>query len=210
MDLQNLPEPDFSAALPGSQLAAEAADDWFCAQVLPLEAALTRVLRRHWRHADDIPDMKQEIFMRVYEATLNHGAPLDTPAFVFSCARHLLVDRARRAKIISFDTVVTLEELPEQPEADFTPEQLVDARQKLNLLQVALDDLSPRCREVVILRKIDGLSHKEIAKRLGIAEGTIERHITLGVRALAETLFAQGVEAAATWIHRMRYEELDG
>ena len=58
-----------------------------------------------------------------------------------------------------------------------------------------------------MLRKIEGLSHMEISERLGIAEGTIEKQITLGVRALAEALCAHGVEAATTWMRRVRRGE---
>jgi RNA polymerase sigma factor (sigma-70 family) len=198
---QNVPDSD------SSQPLAEAVNEWFCAEVLPLEPALMRLLRRHWRYQEELPDLRQEIYVRVYEAAARDGVPSSTPAFVFTCARNLLVDRVRRAQVVSFDAVADLEELPEQPESDFTPEQLADARQELSMLQMALDDLSPRCREVVILRKIDGLSHTEIAKRLGIAKGTVEKQITLGVRALAETLYSQGVEAAATWMRRMRRGE---
>jgi RNA polymerase sigma factor (sigma-70 family) len=184
-------------------------DDWFVKEVMPLEPALMRLLRRHWRYPDDLPDLRQEIYVRVYEAASRNGLPAATPAFIFTCARNLLVDRSRRAQVVSIDTVADLEELPDLPHANFTPERIADAREELNMLQAALDDLAPRCREVVMLRKIDGLSHKEIAKRLGIAEGTVEKQITLGVRALAETLYAQGVEVAATWLQRMRRGEQD-
>lgn len=163
-----------------------------------------RLLRRHWRHHEDLPDLRQEIYMRVYESAQQHGAPESTAAFVFTCARNLLVDRVRKAQVVPFETVADLEELADQPHADFTPEQLAESRQKLRLLQVAFDELSPRCREVVLLRKVEGLSHKEIAARLGIAEGTIEKQITIGVRSLAQTLFSQGVDVAVGWVNRMR------
>lgn len=202
-------DPERQQALRGRPLAADVIKEWFSTEVLPLEPALMRLLRRHWRHPEDLPDLRQEIYVRVFEAAAKDGLPLSTPAFVFQCARNLLIDRARRAQVVSFDVVADLEELEEQPQADFTPEQLTDARQELQLLETALGDLSPRCREVVILRKIDGLTHKEISTRLGIAEGTIEKQITLGVRALAETLCAQGVAAAADWIRRMSRGERD-
>ncbi|MDC8786800.1 RNA polymerase sigma factor [Roseateles koreensis] len=121
---------------------------------MPLEPALMRLLKRHWRHPDDLPDMRQEIYVRVFEAVKRDGLPLSTPAFVFQCARNLLVDRARRAQVVSFDTVADLEELEEQPQADFTPEQLVNATQELALLESALDDLTPRRREVLTLLKV--------------------------------------------------------
>ena len=48
--------------------AAEALDRWFVEEVLPLEPALMRMLRRHWRRADDIADLRQEVYTRVYES----------------------------------------------------------------------------------------------------------------------------------------------
>lgn len=198
--------PDLKGgAPPGDARAAEVAvQSWFQTEVLPLEPALMRFLRRHWRHQEDLPDLRQDIYIRVYESVQLHGAPESTAAFVFTCARNLLVDRVRKAQVVTFEAVADLEELPEHPQADFTPEDLVESRQKLRLLQLAIDALSPRCREVVLLRKVEGLSHREIATRLGIAEGTIEKQITIGVRALAETLFSQGVDVATAWVNRMR------
>jgi RNA polymerase sigma factor (sigma-70 family) len=184
-------------------------DDWFVAAVLPLEPALMRLLRRHWRLSDEHADLRQDIYVRVYETAARDGLPEHAPAYVFACARHLLIDRARRAQVVSIDTVADLEALPELARDDFTPERLADARGQLRLLQSALDDLPPRCREVVMLRKIDGLSQKQIAERMGIAEGTVEKQITLGVRALAETLLAQGVELTAAWARRWRRKEHD-
>jgi len=188
----------------GGRLSADVIDDWFSNQVLPLEPALMRLLRRNWRQADDHADLRQEIYVRVYESALRDGVPESTAPFVFACARNLLIDRVRRAQVVPFESIADLDDLPEQPDAGFTPEQLADARQEFRLLQIALDQLPPRCREIIVLRKIDGLSHKEIAAKLGIAEGTIEKQVTLGVRALAETLYAQGIEAAAAWVRRVR------
>lgn len=194
---------------PGPRPDTHALDIWFTEAVLPLEPALMRLLRRHWRHADDLTDLRQEIYLRVCQSAKESGLPDSARAFVFTCARNLLVDQARRAQVVSFETVADLEELPEQPADDFGPERLVGAKGELRLLEAALDALSPRCREVVVLRKIEGLTHSEISERLGIALGTIEKQITLGVRAIAQTLYEQGVEAAATWMRRVRREERD-
>lgn len=192
---------------PGLPLAIDVVSDWFSTEVLPLEPALMRLLRRHWRHPEDLPDLRQEVYVRVYESVRQDGFPLSTSAFVFVCARNLMVDRARRAQVVSFDVLADLEELPEQPGTDFTPERLTDAKQELQLLELALDELSPRCREVILLCKIEGLTHKQISDRLGIAEGTIEKQITVGVRSLAERLCAQGVTAAVAWVRRMGRRE---
>lgn len=184
-------------------------DRWFSEEVLPLEPVLMRLLRRHWRHQDDIPDLRQDIYMRVYESARRDGIPDSTRAFVFTCARNLLVDQARRAQVVSIETIGDLEELPEQPTSDFGPERVAGARSELRLLQAALDDLSPRCREIVVMRKIEELTHEEISARLGIAQGTIEKQITLGIRAIAKTLYEQGIDAVDKWMQRGRRGERD-
>jgi DNA-directed RNA polymerase specialized sigma24 family protein len=51
--------------------------------------------------------------------------------------------------------------------------------------------LPDRCREVLTLRKLYGLSQREIAQRLGIAESTVEKHVAYGVHLCAERMFAK-------------------
>lgn len=196
------PGPDEPGARTASAPAADALDRWFVEDVLPLEPALMRLLRRYWRRADDVPDLRQEVYTRVYEGAARDGMPSATAAYVFRTARNLLIDQARRAQVVSFDLVAELEELPDAPRDEWSPERIAAARAELRLLERALDALPPRCREVVSLRRIDGLSQKDIAARLGIAEGTVEKHVTLGMRALAETLAGQGVDIATDWLAR--------
>ena len=196
------PGPDEASPRTTPGAASDALDCWFVEDVLPLEPALMRLLRRYWRRADDVPDLRQEVYMRVYEGAARDGLPSATAAYVFRTARNLLIDQARRARVVSFDLVAELEELPEAPRDEWSPERIAAARAELRLLERALEALPPRCREVVSLRRIDGLSQKDIAARLGIAEGTVEKHVTLGMRALAETLAGQGVDIATDWLAR--------
>lgn len=174
-----------------------ASDAWFASNVLPLERDLTRFLSRKMRRDDDLRDLRQEIYARVYEAVSRRGTPSNPKAFVFTAARNLLIDRARRQRIISMEYVAELEALI--PVDDLTAtERHLSARQELRRLQVILEDLPPRCREVVRLRKIEQLSQKDTALRMGVTEDTIERQLGKGVRILADRLFGAEVVEDAT------------
>jgi RNA polymerase sigma-70 factor (ECF subfamily) len=63
-------------------------------------------------------------------------------------------------------------------------------RQDIQYLEQAFSDLPPKCREVVELRKIAGLSQRDVAAQLGITEGTVEKQIAKGIRFLAAALGA--------------------
>jgi RNA polymerase sigma factor (sigma-70 family) len=165
-------------------VAAHAVDLWFVQEVLPLEAALTRFLRRNWREESDILDLRQELYTRVYESALG-SLPAYTRGFVFTAARNLLIDQVRRARIVSIDAVADLDTVGFAV-TDLNPEREVTARDELRRFQAGLDRLPARCREVVVLRKIEGLSQRQTAERMGIREDTVERQMQLGMRALAD------------------------
>jgi len=163
-----------------------ALDVWFISQVLPLEPALERFLRRHVAPGEDVADARQEVYARVYDAA-RKAQPLLIKPFVFMAARNLLRDRARRARIVSIETIADFESLNVMAE-DIAADRVVSGREELRRLQAALDQLPPRCREVVVLRKIHGLPQRQVARQLGITEDTVERHVSKGVRALALAL----------------------
>lgn len=161
-----------------------ALDDWFVGEVLPLEAALMRFLRRNWRTEADIVDLRQEVYARVCEAA-SHAPPVNTKAFVFTAARNLLIDRTRHARVVPLEVAVDLE-VWGQGVDEVTPDRHLSARDELRQLQAGLALLPARCREVVVLRKIQGLSQREVADRMGIREDTVERQTAHGMRALAD------------------------
>ncbi len=168
----------------GPSVEADALNAWFCREVLPLEPALLRFIRRHWRNAADVSDLRQEIYERVLRAA-SREYPAQVPHYVFTIARNHMINRARRARIIRFDLVADLESVA--IEADFaTPERQLSAREELQKVQTGLERLPPRCREVIELRKIEGLSTREVAARLRVGINTVEQQTTHGMRALVD------------------------
>lgn len=69
----------------------------------------------------------------------------------------------------------------------------VGRERELGLLRAAIDALPERCREVLLLRKIKGLSQREIAVALRIPEGTVESLVVEGARRCAEYLQGRGI-----------------
>lgn len=166
---------------------------WFVREVLPLEAALMQYLRHNWRNKSEIADLRQEVYARICEAARKEIPRDPAKPFVFAIARNLLADRIRRDQIVTIEAVADLDALNvavDQP----GPDRSAIARDQLRKVQAALDRLPRRCREAVMLKKIEGLSVRQIAARMGIAENTVDRHLTDGVRALADMLYGDITE----------------
>lgn len=159
---------------------------WFFREVFPLEAGLTRYIRRNWRSEADVPDIRQDVYARVYAAA-RIQPPSNPRAFLFATARNHMINLAKRAKIVSFDLVADLEgSLPDPSVIDV--EAHLTAREELRRVQAGLDGLPARCRQVVTLRRIEGLTTREVAERMNISVSTVEQQMVHGMRALADFL----------------------
>lgn len=178
---------DVDPRIVGAVIAAPDVDAWFEREVLPLEAALMQYLQHNWRNKSDITDLRQDIYVRVYESALK-GFPESPKAFVFAIARNLLIRRMRREQVVPFEAVSDVEALGTAIDAP-GPENTLIARDELRRLQTALDRLPPRCREAFVMQQIDGLTHREIATRMGINERTVQTHLRDAGRALADILY---------------------
>jgi RNA polymerase sigma-70 factor (ECF subfamily) len=175
-------------------------DAWFAREILIHEESLVHYLRRCWPHRDEVHDLRQEVYVRVYEAA-GKARPLLPKSFLFTTARHLMTDRVRRSRVVSIETMGDLE--PTNVLVDeVSPERWCGGRQVLKRLSEAFDRLPDRCREVIWLRRVEELPQKEVAQRLGISEKTVEKHMAKGVRLIAEHFYGgagartQAMEAA--------------
>lgn len=171
-------------------------EQWFAREILPFEPMLDRYLRRSWRDQCEVADIRQDAYVRVYEAALRER-PFNPKHFLFQVARNLMIDRSRRKNVVSFDSFADFDGVvadDDRPDV----EQLAAARQEIQLLMAAIGGLPPRCREVVTLRKIEGLSQREVARKMGITEDTVERQVSNGVRLLRKSLSRNSAPLAPT------------
>jgi RNA polymerase sigma factor (sigma-70 family) len=180
---------------------------WFKTEILAHEAALMRYLRRVWRNQAEVPDFRQEIYIRIYESAAK-ALPASPKAFLFTTARNLIADHVRRERVVSIDYTQDLDSLDVLTD-DISPEHRLSARQELTRLCAALDQLSDVCRNVIWLRRVEGLSQKEAAERLGMPEGTLESHLCRGVRALMKTVFGNGTTNDARGVARGSDREIE-
>lgn len=165
----------------------ESLDAWFAREVLSHEDALVRYLRRTWPNRDEVHDLRQETYIRLYESATK-ARPLAPKAFLFTTARNLMADRVRRRRIVSIEATGDVDALNVSVD-EISPEQITSAHQELRRLAQAFDLLPAKCRDVMWMRKVEGLPQKDVAARMGISEGAVEKHITKGVRMLAQSLF---------------------
>jgi RNA polymerase sigma factor (sigma-70 family) len=171
----------------GKLATEQGIEAWFVSEVLPLEPALVQFLHHNWRNESEIEDLLQDVYVRVCESA-RREIPVAARSFVFAVARHMLIDRVRHAQVVPIEAVADLDMLGvalDEP----GPDRNVIARDELRQLQVALDKLAPRAREAVMLKRVEGLSRREIAQRMGIAEDTVSEYLANGMCALADTLY---------------------
>jgi RNA polymerase sigma factor (sigma-70 family) len=164
---------------------------WLAKDILVHERALRRYLARFFQNVADVEDVLQETYARLLSLDNSASAAVHNwHAFLFASARNAALDRLRRTRVVSLDA---LAEMGRMDVLDQTPsaEERLNARQELTLLMDAIASLPDRCRETLTLRKLYGLSQREIAERLGITESTVEKHVAYGVRLCAERMFAQ-------------------
>lgn len=171
-------------------------DAWFVREILVHEEALTRYLQRCWPHRDDIHDLRQEVYVRVYEAA-GKALPTSPKSFLFASTRNLITDRLRRGRVVSIETMGDLEPLNVLVD-EVSPERRFDGRQALRRLSEAFDRLPDRCRQVLWLRRVEELPQKVVASQLGISEKTVEKHVANGIRLIADHFYGGAPAARAS------------
>ena len=163
-------------------------EQWFAREILAHEQSLVRYLTRVWPNRDEVPDLRQEVYIRVFECA-QKSRPDQPKAFLFTTARHLMTDRLRRSRIIFIGTRGDLDELNVLVD-EISPEHRMTSVQELQQLAHAFDGLPAQCRTVMWLRKVEQLSQKEVAARLGVKEKAVEKQVARGMRLLTAAILA--------------------
>ena len=142
-------------------------------------------MMRRGADAGTAEDLAQETLLTVWrKAALYAGEKGSMTTWVFAIARNLRIDRLRRE--------VPWQELPEgrmaQASEDPLPDEAMAEKEQQERVQAALADLPPEQKEVVSLAYLDGLSHSEIAERLGVPLGTVKSRMRIAYQKIRQGL----------------------
>lgn len=164
---------------------------WFAEEVHAHDGQLRAYLRGAYPSVRDVDDVVQESYLRTWKARLVHPIA-STKSFLFQVARNLAIDTLRRKQSSAADLSVDLEELCVSDDSTDVTATL-SRQEKIDLLTAALATLPDRTREIVFLRKFQGLPQKEVATRFGIAERTVEAQLAKGMKRCEAYLRKRGV-----------------
>ena len=157
---------------------------WFSANLQPHEPMLRAWLRSRFSDERDLDVIVQEAYVRVLEA--HKETKIASPkAFFFATARNVALGGVRKQAVrgeLSLADIDVLGVLDETEDVS----SAVSRSEELEFLTEAIQSLPARCRQIITLRKIYGMSQKDIAQELGISVHTVESQGTIGMRKLAE------------------------
>jgi len=152
---------------------------------------LRRFLTKRLKCPEAAADLTHETYLRLQQRDGNNP-PENARALAFHIAMNLAVDYQRKAAVRSrFLVDDEIDDLVDSGStAAGSPEQTLIARQRLEILQGALDELPADCRTVFLLHGVEGLKYAEIAARLGISLSMVGKHLARAMNHCAQRIDA--------------------
>ncbi|WP_336961393.1 RNA polymerase sigma factor [Sphingobium aquiterrae] len=178
---------------------------WIGREILPHESAVRTWLSRRWRNIVDPNDVIQEAYCRIASmASVDH---IRNPAAYFHrTAQIVATDIMRRSGIINF-TSMTENEWSNVIDHDPLADRAMEAHQELRRVNGLLAELSDTCRQAIELRRIEGVSQREAAQRLGVSEDVIRNHLVRGVQKVLKVMAAQDAHLSGDEQETVEQEE---
>ncbi|GLK84719.1 RNA polymerase sigma factor [Ancylobacter defluvii] len=149
---------------------------------------LRRYLNRRLGDQHMASDLVQDTFVRVIERPETRVQ--DFRAYLYTVARNLLLNHLkqearRRTDVVAPETLGDI--AADQP----SPEEAVDSRLQLERIHLLVQELPRRTQEIFVLNRIDGLTHAEVAQRLGLSESAVQKHLALAIAHMTRRLRAR-------------------
>lgn len=159
-------------------------DDPLLAAFWARREGLRRMFVARTRDEAEADDLVQELFIRL---TRTPAGPVSNPeAYLYRLAINLLVDnRRQRSRQQRRDGEWSqLQTLHHDAAAGVAGETTIERRQRIERLARAIDELPPKTRQAFQLHKLEGLTHAEVGRRMGISKSAVEKHIMRALKRL--------------------------
>ena len=157
---------------------------WVSCFIGPQEPLVRASLRRAGVSNEDADDLIQEAYCRF--AAMRSTEHVGPGAYFMQTVKNIHRDELRRSKLIRFEDITENASL--FVEDRIGVEAMVAAREQLRLVDRLLAALPERCRSIFTLKRVEGLSQREIAKRLGVTENVVENDVQKALRVIQRAL----------------------
>lgn len=157
---------------------------------LKIRPRILGVVSQYLRNSSDVEDVVQETFIRTYQAWIEDRVQ-QPEKYIFRTARNLSFKHLALHSTRLTDSIEDIG-LPEDPGITDSVLRDVEGSERFALFCEATRSLPTMCRRVFILRRVYGLSHNEIAERLGIAVSTSNQHLAKALAMVTEYMREQG------------------
>ena len=167
---------------------------WLAQHVLPHEPAL-----RAWLHPRRVGDLEIDDIVQETYAILASRASVDSirnpRAYTFQIANNVVLAHLRHSRVVSIRTMGDIDQLSNAaPEP--SPETRMADRDELFHLAEMIGSMPAQVRTAFTLRRVEGLSQREVAQRMGLSENTVEKHIGKAIRLLMSQFGRGGKQAS--------------
>lgn len=183
-------------------------DIWFADHVFVFQQQHRRYAMKLARHPEEAEELVQEAYARLF--AMEHWASIANPhAFTMRIIRNLAIERFRRAEVVRLDQSAVLHKL-DIADQEPTPDVVAMDRSELHHVVKVMQEMPPRMREAMYLRRIEGLPPAQVAERMNISVSTVETHLIKALRLLMQRLNRQEARAkteqATEWETKERLE----
>jgi RNA polymerase sigma-70 factor (ECF subfamily) len=146
----------------------------FSALVRHHQRSLYRYLLRMVGRPEEAMELTQETFVRAWQGLPQWQPDARFRTWLFTIGSNAALDVLRRRRTVEF---VPLDDVFEAAHPGAGPERQAQATQEVRRLEAALARLTPEHREILLLREVEDMSYEEIARVLGLTEGTVKSRL---------------------------------
>ncbi|WP_292229775.1 RNA polymerase sigma factor [Brevundimonas sp.] len=155
--------------------------------------AMTRFFQSRLGAEADVEDLVQELYLKVIALDAEQAQVQNPRAYLYRLASNLLIDRWRgwqrsRQRDTAWREAGHVEGITPEADGAPSPEAIVIDRDRLERIVRVVQKLPARTQNIFRLHKFDGVSHAEVAARLGISRSSVEKHMMDALRAITEKL----------------------